>query len=197
MQRPVSVEGALFDMAGFKWWSELPEIEYFCFYADTAQKTGERNDYSVFQFWGKAKSGDIYLVDQIRGKWEAPDLEKMALAFWSKHKNKQHRGMKVEDKVSGTGLIQSLKRQGIPIFPIQRNRDKYTRGLDAAPWVASGQVHLPADASFTPTLRSELQMFDGLGTGFDDQVDPLMDAIADMLGGWGGNVGMIFKKKYK
>lgn len=197
MQRPVSVEGALFDMAGFKWWSDLPEIEYFCFYADTAQKTGERNDYSVFQFWGKAKSGDAYLIDQIRGKWEAPDLEKMALAFWSKHKNKQHRGMKVEDKVSGTGLIQSLKRQGIPVYPIQRNRDKYTRGLDAAPWIASGQVHLPADASFTPALRSELQMFDGLGTGFDDQVDPLMDAVADMLGGWGGNFGMILKKKHK
>jgi len=42
-------------------------------------------------------------------------------------------------------------------------------------------VMLPANAEYTPALRSELQMFDGLGTGFDDQVDPLMDAIDDFL----------------
>lgn len=183
MQRPVSIEGALFDMAGFGWWSELPPIEWCCMYADTAQKTGERNDYSVFQLWGKAPTG-IYLMDQVRGKWEAPELERTALAFWAKAKaaDRHPRGMKIEDKVSGTGLIQSLKHQGIPVFGIKRGtKDKYTRGLDAAPWIASGQVHLPADMSWTPALRLELQTFDGLGTGHDDQVDPMMDAIDDML----------------
>ena len=195
-QRPVSIEGALFEMENFEWWNELPEMEYHAFYVDTAQKTAERNDYSVFQLWGKAKGEGtgIYLVDQVRGKWESPELEKTALSFWAKHKHLPHRGMKIEDKVSGTGLIQSLKKQGIPVTGIQRNRDKYTRALDAAPWISSGMVYLPADEKRTPDLRSELQMFDGLGTGFDDQVDPLMDAIADMLGGWGANVGMILKK---
>lgn len=187
MQRPVSIEGALFDMDGFKWWKEgdLPEIEYFCIYADTAQKTGERNDFSVIQLWGKAKSGSgIYLVDQVRGKWESPELDTTAKAFWEKHRGKSPRGFKVEDKASGTGLIQSLRRKGgIPVIGIPRDRDKYTRGLDAGPWIATGMVHLPANATFTPALRAELQMFDGLGTGWDDQVDPLMDAIADMLGG--------------
>lgn len=189
MQRPVSIEGALFDMGGFKWWSELPAIEWYSIYADTAQKTGERNDFSVIQLWGKAKDG-IYLVDQVRGKWEAPQLDDTALAFWGKHKGKYVRGFNVEDKASGTGLIQSLRKKGVPVVGIPRDRDKYTRGLDAAPWIATGMVHLPADQDFTVALRAELQMFDGLGTGWDDQVDPLMDAIADMLaetnaqGGW-------------
>lgn len=185
MQRPVSIEGALFDMAGFKWWHELPPIEHYAMYADTAQKTGERNDFSVIQLWGKAEAG-IYLVDQVRGKWEAPELETTALAFWTKHKGKNVRGLKVEDKVSGTGLIQSLKRKGVPISGIKRDKDKYTRGLDAAPWVSTGMVHLPANAEFTPALRAELQMFDGLGSGHDDQVDPLMDAVSEMLGHFGG-----------
>ena len=186
MQRPVSIEGAMFDMSGFGWWTELPEIDWFGMYADTAMKTGERNDYSVFQLWGKAKGGKgIYLVDQARGKWEAPELERTGLAFWAKHRDagRQVRGLKVEDKASGTGLIQSLKRQGVPVSGIQRDRDKFTRGMDAAPWIATGMVHLPKDEPWTPALRSELQMFDGVGTGHDDQVDPLMDAIADMLGG--------------
>ncbi len=182
-QRPVSIEGALFDMKGFHWWTELPPMEYYRMFADTAQKTGERNDYSVFQLWGKGSAGGVYLVDQVRGKWEAPELEATGLAFWAKHRRKNVRGLLVEDKVSGTGLIQSLKRKGIPVQGLPRNRDKYTRGLDAAPWIATGMVHLPAEAVFTKDLKLELQIFDGLGTGFDDQVDPLMDAIADMLGG--------------
>ena len=184
MQRPVSIEGALFDMAGFKWWHELPALEYYSMYADTAQKTGERNDYSVIQLWGRGQDG-IYLVDQIRGKWEAPDLERMAKAFWEKHRGKNVRGFNVEDKASGTGLIQSLRRQGLPVIGIPREKDKFTRGLDAAPWIATGMVNLPANEEWTAALRSELQMFDGLGTGWDDQVDPLMDAVAEMLGEMG------------
>ncbi|MHA0335815.1 phage terminase large subunit [Sphingomonas aquatilis] len=191
MQRPVSIEGALFDMGGFKWWKAgaLPPIEYFSIYADTAQKTGERNDFSVIQLWGKAADG-IYLVDQVRGKWEAPLLETTALTFWGKHKGKHIRGFHVEDKASGTGLIQTLRTKSVPVIGIPRDRDKYTRGLDAAPWIATGMVHLPENEEWTVALRAELQMFDGLGTGNDDQVDPLMDAIADMLaetntgGGW-------------
>jgi predicted phage terminase large subunit-like protein len=184
MQRPVSIEGALFNMDGFKWWNlgELPTIEYYTIYADTAQKTGERNDFSVFQLWGKAATG-IYLVDQVRGKWGAPELDDMAATFWEKHKRagRNVRGFKVEDKASGTGLIQSLRKKGLPMIGIPRDKDKYTRGLDAAPWVATGMVHLPANEEWTVALRAELQMFDGLGTGWDDQVDPLMDAVADML----------------
>lgn len=187
-QRPSSVEGALFNMDGFREWTTLPELEWTRVYADTAMKTGERNDYSVFQLWGKAKVGGIYLINQIRGKWTAPQLERNARVFWAGciAGGYQPRGMLVEDKSSGTGLIQSLSmpQKGkalIPVSGIQRDKDKYTRGLDAAPWINLGHVYLPAEASFLYGLKSELQSFDGLGTGHDDQVDPLMDAIADML----------------
>lgn len=189
MQRPVSVEGALFEMDKFKFWKELPPIDHYCMYADTAQKTKERNDFSVFQLWAKGKNGCIYLVDQVRGKWEAPQLEATARSFWKKHKEKHVRSLKIEDKASGTGLIQSLKRQSpsgespMPVIGIPRDKDKYTRGLDAAPWISIGMVFLPDEADFKNGLQTELQIFDGMGTGHDDQVDPLMDAIADMLGG--------------
>ena len=91
--------------------------------------------------------------------------------------------MKVEDKVSGTGLIQTLRRKQIPVSGIERHRDKFMRGMDTAPWIASGMVWLPAEAPWVATLRHELQVFDGLGGAHDDQVDPLMDAVAEMMGG--------------
>ncbi|SMC96977.1 phage terminase large subunit [Novosphingobium sp. B1] len=193
MQRPVSIEGALFDMGGFKWWNDLPVFDYYSVYADTAQKTGERNDFSVIQLWGRAEHG-IYLVDQVRGKWGAPELEETALTFWTKHRGKNVRGFNIEDKASGTGLIQALRKKGVPTIGIPRAKDKYTRGLDAAPWIATGMVHLPANEPWTTALRSELQMFDGLGTGWDDQVDPLMDAIADMLGELNSSAGWLLTR---
>lgn len=187
-QSPQPIEGALFDTTAIQRWTELPPMEWTRIYADTAQKTKERNDYSVFELWGKSKTGGIYLIDLVRGKWAAPQLEKTARAFWSKcwKAGWKPRGMQVEDKVSGTGLIQSLSqaqpgKQIIPVTGIERNRDKFTRGMDAAPWVASGQVYVPRDAEWATAFMAEAQMFDGLGTGHDDQVDPMMDAIDDML----------------
>lgn len=183
-QRPVSVEGALFEMDAFREWAELPKMQYFKMYADTALKTGEKNDFSVLQLWGYAENGSgIFLIDQMRGKWEAPELEKNVRAFWDKYRRMRLnvRGMAVEDKASGTGLIQSVRRKGVPVFPVQREKDKYQRGMDAAPWVASGMVWLPKNAPWINSLKVELQTFDGLGSGHDDQVDPMMDAIQDML----------------
>lgn len=196
MQRPATVEGALFNMEAFREWTELPELDYFVFYGDTAMETKEKNDYSVIQLWGcKRDRSGIYLVDQIRDKWEAPDLESNVRAFWEKYRRMglRVRKMKIEKKASGSGLIQSLKRKGnkpdqgpIPVEPIERSRDKYTRGLDAAPWIEAGMVWLPKNAPWVNALRVELQSFDGLGSGHDDQVDPMMDAISDMLAGGGG-----------
>ena len=44
------------------------------------KKTKERNDYSVFEEWGLGADGLIYLIDMVRGKWEAPELQKRATA---------------------------------------------------------------------------------------------------------------------
>lgn len=178
--RPTLAEGALFDMEGFQRYEILPPIDWFAIYGDTAQKTGERNDFSVLELWGKGPYG-IYLIDLIRGKWTAPDLEKQAEFFWEKHHPLSPRYIKIEDKSSGTGLIQGLTRKGVPVLPIPRAKDKYTRGLDAAPWVTNRQVWLPKEAPWLATFLAEVQAFDGLGSGHDDQVDPMMDAINDML----------------
>ncbi len=128
----------------------------------------------------------IYLIDQARGRFEAPELEKVARAFWRKHKGAAAdqgplTAFKVEDKSSGTGLVQQLARgaEGIPIRPIKRSIDKYSRGLDAHPSIAAGLVSIPGDAPWTKDLLAELAAFPA--GAHDDQVDPLLDAINDML----------------
>ena len=87
--------------------------------------------------------------------------------------------MKEEDKVSGTGLIQTLKREGVPVLAIQRDRDKITRAHDAAPLVQSGQVLLPQNAPWLSEFLGEASGFPN--AAHDDMVDPMMDAVTDLL----------------
>lgn len=180
-QRPAPRGGGIFKAAWLRYWQHEPQLEWRTIYADTAQKTGEENDYSVFQCWGRSTTGQAVLLDMIRGKWEAPELMVQARSFWLKHNaisGSPLRAIKVEDKVSGTGLIQTLRREGVPILPIQRNRDKVSRAHDGSPFMESGNVLLPEAAPWLSDFLGEL-------TGFpfgahDDQIDPMLDAIKDV-----------------
>jgi predicted phage terminase large subunit-like protein len=90
----------------------------------------------------------------------------------------------VEDKSSGSSLIQTIKLppHNIPIEGIERGVDKYTRCLDALPYIESGQVCLPQDAPFTSDFITEAEAFTADDShDFDDQLDPMFDAIQDNL----------------
>lgn len=180
-QSPVALGGNMFKAEWWQFYKVAPQIKWRGIYADTAQKTKDANDYSVLQLWGESIAGQAVLLDQIRGKWEAPDLLIQARAFWNKHRMAGVRSFNIEDKVSGTGLIQTLKREGVPVVAIQRNTDKITRAMDAAPFVQAGNVLLPEDAPWLSDYLSEFAAFPN-GTN-DDQCDPTMDAIKDMLQG--------------
>ncbi len=181
MQNPAPVGGGIFKDEWWQYYDAAPTFKWRGIYADTAMKTKEQNDYSVFQCWGVTDNGKAYLLDMIRGKWEAPELLAQARAFWNKNKAGAStlRHMKVEDKASGTGLIQTLKREGVPVLPIQRSIDKVTRAMDAAPSIEAGHVYLPRNASFISDLLTEATQFPN--AAHDDTLDPLMDAISDML----------------
>ena len=51
---------------------------------DTAQKKGEYNDYTVLQLWGQTYTNQIHLLDMVRGKFDAFELEKVFIETWSK-----------------------------------------------------------------------------------------------------------------
>lgn len=189
MQRPSPLGGGIIKSANFGRYDVLPELVKRMIFADTAQKTAERNDYSVFQCWGLGKNGRIYLIDQIRGKWEAPELRRRAIDFWNKHlpMGMPHGAaltkMRVEDKASGTGLIQDIRESGgIPIEGIERDRDKLTRVMDVVSYIDSGYVLVPNDAPWVSDFTQECDAFTPDDThAHDDQIDPMVDAINDLL----------------
>lgn len=182
-QRPAPRGGGVINTEWFKYWAILPALECRFITADTAQKTGQENDYSVLQCWGRSTIGQAVMIDQIRGKWEAPELLVQARAFWGKHRDDQRqqckvaalRGMYVEDKVSGTGLIQTLRREHLPVIAVQRHKDKTSRAYDAAPAIEAGNVYLPEDVPWLSEFLAEIESFPS--GAHDDQLDPMFDAI--------------------
>lgn len=181
-QNPSIPDGNIFKTEWWKYYTIEPKLKYRMIYADTAMKTKESNDFSVLQHWGYGIDGKIYLLDQLRGKWEAPQLLINTRSFWNKHKNSHKstlRVLKIEDKASGTGLIQTLRVEGIPVKGIPRSIDKISRMNDGAPQLEAGNVVLPKDA---PWLSDYLREFELAPNGVhDDQIDPTLDAISDML----------------
>jgi predicted phage terminase large subunit-like protein len=149
--------------------------------ADTATDTKKHNDYSVACVWGML-NGNLYLLDMIRDKWEAPELYKNFSNFW----NKWHRGVNsisctgfyIEKASSGISMIQHFKRHLPVVFEIERQANKLTRLYAVADSIQAGRVFLPQDRKISGLLISECEQFTRNDTHqHDDIIDCLIDAI--------------------
>ena len=186
-QTPTPEGGGVFKTKWWRYYTKIPpKIKYIIIIGDTAQKAKTVHDFSVFMAWGLSEN-KIYALDMIRGKWEAPELEVRCCAFWDKWKGfkPKARCLYIEDKVSGTGLIQRIRKKAhCPVKPIKRNTDKVTRAYDAAPHVESGYVLLPMTAPWLSDFLSELGAFTAAMTHkHDDICDVFFDATDIMLSG--------------
>jgi predicted phage terminase large subunit-like protein len=183
LQSPTARGGSIFKSEWFQYYDkDIKDAYDFRFITgDTAQKTANYNDYSVFGCFGVTNK-KLYLIDVVRGKWESPQLKQTLINFFNKHNNVDDRygnlrAVHIEDKSSGTDIIQNLKNI-MPIRPIQRNTDKITRAFDVVPYLQTGLVYFPQNADWLTDLENELQQFTPtFSHKHDDQVDMFMDGI--------------------
>lgn len=179
---PTTKGGNIFKDEWWGWWKVLPPFKYKFITADTAQKTKNQNDWTDFKCWGYGFDQNLYLIDHLRGKMQAPELRKNAEIFYKKHDTPKMksddptlRGMYIEDKSSGIGLIQELKKLKLKIKEVPRSVDKITRAEDASPYVEAGRVYLNVDIPDIDNTTKEAREFPN--SEFDDDVDNLMQGI--------------------
>lgn len=194
MQAPTPAGGAMIKRDWIQSYAASPpKIVRYGIFTDTAQKTGQQNDYTVFLCAG-TDGNNVYVLDLVRDRLEAPDLIDTAKQFWKRHQPNRISnparfiGFFIEDKVSGTGLIQTLRREtNIPVMPVSRDRDKVSRVNDILPYVRAGRLHVPEHASWVRDYIAELVSFSPAMTHLhDDQVDPTCDAVNELLSPGGG-----------
>lgn len=192
MQEPIILGGQVIKRDYFQYYPTAKTYNYkrILIAADTAMKTKEYNDYSVFIAGGVTTENKLHVLDLVRGKWEAPELEKQAVIFWNKFKRDTKtglccNGMYIEDKASGTGLIQGLKaKYGIPVFGVKADTDKLTKVENVLPYIEAGNVLLPESENyaFVPELLNECEAFSrDMSHIHDDQVDSLAYLIQEAL----------------
>jgi len=134
---------------------------------DTANKPGELNDYSVCTTWG-VRGIDYYLLDVFRKKLNYPDLKRAVIALRQRYPRST---VIIEDKSSGTPLIQELKRERMVVkaYTGPPGNDKVMRLHTQAIFIENGHVILPREAPWLQDYIAELTGFPG--TSYDDQVD--------------------------
>ena len=179
---PTVVGGNVIKDHWWRWWKVLPKISYKFITADTAQKEKKQNDWTDFKAWGCGVDGNLYLIDHLRAKMTAPTLRREAEIFYKKHDTKREnvgdpilRSMYIEDKSSGTGLIQELKLLGMNITEVPRITDKYFRAEDASNFIQAGRVFLNEDIPDIGNTTKEAREFPN--SEFDDDLDSVLTAI--------------------
>jgi len=154
---------------------------------DTANKDSELANYSVCTTWG-LKDNRLYLLNVFRGKLNFPQLKR---AVREQAEFYRAEVVLVEDKASGTSLIQELHSEGFSSFqaPPALNGDKIMRLHAQTAKIANGFVLLPKEAPWLDAYVHELISFPN--TKHDDQVDSTVFALAWSTAQKGGPWGWI------
>lgn len=166
-QNPIPVEGGLFKRVWWKRYRETPNFLRVVQFWDCAQKVGITNDYSVCATWGQTQDG-YYLIDIWQNKVEAPQLEHAVISLYEKYRP---HAVVIEDKSSGSSLIQSLRQKTtLPVIAYDpKARDKEVRASAATPTVEAGKCFIPVNALWAEDFIIEHERFPNVE--HDDQVD--------------------------
>ena len=175
LQNPIPEAGYLIHRDWLKFYAVLPNGRPLSTVQswDTANKSTEISDYSVCTTWQK-RAEDFYLIDVFRKRLEFPDLRRAIIAQAQKYSPDT---VLIEDRASGTQLIQDLAREvrGIAPYLPPAGADKTMRLHACSHLFDAGRIFLPEKAPWLDVYIAELLGFPG--TAHDDQVDSTTQAL--------------------
>src|SRR5215469_6699451 len=174
-QAPAPLGGGLVKAEWFKTYTaaDLPATFDLVFQSwDTANKPTELSDYSVSTTWG-VKDKHLFLLHVYRKRIDYPQLKRavreQAEAF-------DATTILIEDRASGTQLIQELVSEGV--HSVQRyepKMEKIMRMHSVTCTIENGFVHLPDRAAWLGEYLHETAAFPK--GKYDDQVDSTSQAL--------------------
>ncbi len=157
-QAPAPQGGGMVKAAWFRTYAagERPERFDRVVQSWDTNKATELSDFSVCTTWGIAGK-DLYLLHVLRKRMEYPEL-KRAVCLQAEAFNASV--VLIEDKASGTQLIQELVEQGLhAVTRYQPQADKIMRTHAQTAVIENGFVHLPKEAGWRAEYLHELTVF--------------------------------------
>jgi predicted phage terminase large subunit-like protein len=173
-QSPAPLGGGILKREWIKEYSDYdrPEFESIIQSWDTGNKPEELNDPSACTTWG-VKDHSLYLLDVICKHLGYPELKRFVVSHARLFGAKT---IIIEDKASGTQLIQDLRNDGMSgLKKYCPKFDKKMRFVAATGYFEDGFVYLPKKAHWLDAYTHELLTFPN--GKHDDQVDSTSQAI--------------------
>lgn len=172
-QSPVPFGGGMVKRDWIQQSSEFPEaFEHIIQSWDTANTTSELSDYSVCTTWG-IKDKKFFLLDVYRKRLNYPELKRAVIEMQKQYKASI---VLIEDKASGTQLIQDFKYEQYPYMKAYKPEgDKIMRMHAQTGKFENGLVFLPGTALWLDAYIQELTTFPQ--GKHDDQVDSTSQAL--------------------
>jgi predicted phage terminase large subunit-like protein len=175
MQEPIPLAGNLIKAEWFKHYDTAPTPsgnDLLVISIDTAMKGAPSADYSVVTVW-LARGEQAYLLDLWRERVDYPELRRAVHRLKEKYPTAV---VLIEDKGSGTSLIQDLRSENKSPIPINPEGDKVTRLAAVSVQFESGAIWFPKGAPWLSALKAELLGFPNVR--YDDQVDSVSQALS-------------------
>ena len=138
---------------------------------DTAMKGSPSADFSVATVW-LARGDNAYLLDLWRDRVDYPELRRAVNRLREMYPTAV---FLIEDKGSGTSLIQDLRSEDKAPIAVDPEGDKVTRLAAVSPQFESGAVWFPKNAPWLSSFKAELLGFPNVK--YDDQVDSTSQAL--------------------
>jgi predicted phage terminase large subunit-like protein len=168
-QSPTPLGGGLVKAEWFKRYRDSDRPERFDRIVqswDTANKATELSDFSVCTTWG-VKGKHLFLIGLFRRRLEYPELKRAVREQQSLFNANE---VLIEDKASGTQLIQELIAEGChAVTRYQPTCDKIMRMHAQTAMIENGFVRIPETAPRVDEYLRELSVFPK--GKHDDQVD--------------------------
>src|SRR5690348_17193160 len=168
-QSPAPLGGGMVKAEWFKRYGEKDRPENFDRIVqswDTANKATELSDFSVCTTWG-VKGKDLFLLGVFRRRLEYPALKR---AVREQQSLFEANVVLIEDKASGTQLIQELIADGCYGVPrYEPTTDKVMRLHAQTALIENGFVRIPEEAPWLAEYLHELTVFPN--GKHDDQAD--------------------------
>ncbi|WP_156680877.1 phage terminase large subunit [Sphingomonas profundi] len=171
-QAPMPPDGDVIKLSWFRTYDALPEGGETVFSVDTASKAGLRNDWSVIGVW-RIVDDRCYLDYLWRRRVEYPELKRSLIDLAGQYLPNR---ILIEDKGSGSGLLQDLKAEGYPVNAYEPGSlDKESRMRIQSAKIEAGRVLLPAQAPWLEEFQNEVRRFPN--GAHDDQIDALSQLL--------------------
>lgn len=176
-QEPIPLAGNIIKAKWFKEYDIAPTYTYgdaFVISIDTAMKGTPLADFSVATVW-LGRGDNCFLLDLWRDRIDYPQLKHAVISLRDKYPNAT---LLIEDKGSGTSLIQDLRADNRSVIAINPEADKISCAAKVSAQFEAGSVHFPKNAPWLDCLKAELLGFPN--TRYDDQVNSVTQALSWM-----------------